>query len=186
MIIHKWKVLSKEITLKANIFRYLKVQSQSPNTENVGNFDVIQCFNWVNVIALTKDKKIILVKQYRHGLEDVTLEIPGGAVHPEEDFLLAAQRELAEETGYTSKNWKKMGRVSANPAFMNNYCETYLAIDAECTTSQTLDEFEEINVELYPVSELRSMVNSEKIHHSLVIAALYFLTGVGGVVGEDP
>jgi 8-oxo-dGTP pyrophosphatase MutT (NUDIX family) len=180
MIVNKWKVISSEIALKAHIFRYLKVKSQSPNTEAIGDFDVIQCFNWVNVLALTKDKKLIMVKQYRHGIQDVTLEIPGGAVHPEEDFLLAAQRELAEETGYSSSRWKKMGRVSANPAFMNNYCETYLALDAECTTSQKLDDFEEINVELYSLEDIRVMVNSGQIHHSLVIAALYFLTGVDG------
>ncbi len=181
MIINKWKIISSEIALKANIFRYLKVKSQSPNTQAIGDFDVVQCFNWVNVLALTKDKKVVFVKQYRHGLEEVTLEIPGGAVHPGEDFLLAAKRELAEETGYTSTNWKKMGRVSANPAFMNNYCETYLAIDAELTTTQTLDDFEEISVELFSYDEIKQLVSTGQIHHSLVVAALYFLAGAGVV-----
>lgn len=180
MIVKKWKVISSEIALRANIFRYLKIKSQSPNTNAVGDFDVIQCFNWVNVVAITKNKEIVLVKQYRHGIQEVTLEIPGGAVHPEEDFLAAAQRELAEETGHTSLKWQKIGQVSANPAFMNNYCETYLALDSESTCSQKLDDFEEIIVELYPLKELREMIKAGKIHHSLVVAAIYFLEGIEG------
>lgn len=181
MNITKWKIITSEVALRANIFRYLKVKSQSPTTGQVGDFDVVQCLNWVNVVAITKDQKIVLIKQYRHGTQEVTVEIPGGAVHLQEDPRLAAVRELREETGYTSSNWKHIGRVDANPAFMNNYCDTYLALDAEKTHPQEFDPFEEIEVYLKDKKEIADLIKSREITHSLVVAALYFfVTETGG------
>lgn len=173
MKIIKWKVISSELALTANIFRYVKVKSQSPTNGQIGNFDVVQCMNWVNVIGITKDQKIILIKQYRHGTEEVTVEIPGGAANFNEDPKLGAIRELREETGYTSTNWRHLGRVDANPAFMNNQCDTYLALDCEKTHEQEFDPFEEIEVYLKDVKDLPGMVASGEITHSIVIAALY-------------
>lgn len=175
MKIIKWKRLSSEIALTANIFRYLNVKSESPTTHQVGNFDIVQCLNWVNVIAITPDQQVVLIKQFRHGTEEVTVEIPGGAVHFNEDVRLAAERELREETGYTSKNWKHIGRVDANPAFMNNHCDTYLALDAIKTHDQEFDPFEEIEVYLRDKKDLMKMVTAGEIKHSLVVAAFYFL-----------
>lgn len=175
MIITKWKTLSSEVVLKAFIFRYKKVERESPTTGGKGTFDIVECLNWVNVIAITPDQKVVLIKQYRHGIDNVTVEIPGGAVHPGEDFKLAAMRELQEETGYTSSDWKYLGRVDANPAFMNNYCETYLALNAMPTHPQELDPFEEIEVYLRDKKDLREMVRGGEITHSLIIAAFYLL-----------
>ncbi len=184
MKIIKWKIHKKEVVLTAHVFRYQKVQSESPTNHQIGDFDVVQCLNWVNVIALTPKGECILVKQYRHGIEDVTLEIPGGAINMGEDPLLAAKRELQEETGYSSSKWIFLGKVDANPAFMNNSCETYLALDVFKTHAQELDPFEEIEVVIKPVSEIKKLIREREITHSLVVAAFYFLeTADEGVVG---
>lgn len=181
MKIEKWKTISSEVNLRAKVFQYVKVKSQSPTTGEIGDFDIVQCYNWVNVIAITPEKKIVLIKQYRHGTDEVTLEIPGGAVDLAEDLLIAAKRELREETGYTSNDWKLLGRVAANPAFMSNHCTTYLALDAIKTHDQDLDPFEEIEVHLRDKKDLVKIVANGEINHSLVIAALYFFMAEASV-----
>ena len=175
MKMEKWKTLSSELLLKAYIFRYFKKKRVSPTTEKIGEFDVIECLNWVNVIALTPAKEIILIRQYRHGTDQVTLEIPGGAVNRGEDTKLAAIRELREESGYTSDNWIYLGQVDANPAFMTNQCDTYLALDAQKTHELELDPFEEIEVTLRKFEDVPQMVKRGEITHSIVISAFYLL-----------
>lgn len=173
MKIIQWKTVSVTEVLKAYIFKYVKVKRESPSNGKVGEFDVIHCLNWVNVIAITTDNKIVLIKQYRQGTDKVTIEIPGGAVHHGEDSKVAAIRELREESGYTSENWTHIGRLDANPAFMTNYCDTYLALDAKKTHELELDPFEEIEVELHPANEIASMVAKGEITHSIVVSAFY-------------
>jgi ADP-ribose pyrophosphatase len=169
-----WATLEKIEMLRAHVFRYTKVKRQSPISNKTGDFDIVQCLNWVNIIAITPDQKIVLIKQYRHGTDSITTEIPGGAVNPMEDMLLAAQRELQEETGFTATEWRSLGKVEVNPAFMTNYCETFLAIGAVKTHEQNLDPFEEIEVFLEDQHIMNSLVSKGEITHSLVIAAFYF------------
>jgi len=170
----KWELIEKKNILKAHVFRYLQVRRKSPLTQRIGEFDIVQCSNWVNVIAITPDQKIVLIKQYRHGTDSYTTEIPGGAINHNEDPLIGAQRELEEETGYTSTDWKKLGSVEVNPAFMTNSCHTFLALNAVKTKEQNLDPFEEIEVFLEDVGGIKTLVKSGEITHSLVVAAFYF------------
>lgn len=176
MKIVKWKKIASEKVLTANIFRYHKVKSQSPTTSLVGDFDIIECANWVNVVAITEANEVVMVKQYRHGTEAVTLEIPGGAIDRDEDSHAAAVRELLEETGHESSDWRYLGRVDANPAFMTNYCDTYLALGAKQIRELNLDAFEEIEVTKVPLSEIKRFIKEKKITHSLIIAAFFHLS----------
>jgi ADP-ribose pyrophosphatase len=169
-----WKTIESFEVLRAAIFRYVKIKRQSPTTLKTADFDLVQCSNWVNIIAITKLDEIVLVKQFRHGSNSITLEIPGGAVNFQEDPLTAAKRELQEETGYTAETWKHLGRVDANPAFMSNTCDTYLALNAEKTNEQNLDPFEEIEVLLDSKYNLSALISNKKITHSLIVAAIYF------------
>jgi ADP-ribose pyrophosphatase len=138
-------------------------------------FSLIEAVDWVNVIALTPDERVVLIRQYRIGIEKVCLEIPGGMVDPGEDAEGAAARELVEETGYTARQWQKLGTVAPNPAIMNNYLHSYLALDAERTHEPHLDGSEVISVELVPLADITALLRRGAIEHALVIDAFAHL-----------
>ena len=178
-MISKWKKNSERSVLKASVFEYFKVVSTSPDSEKTGQFDVLKCRNWVNIIALTPNNEVVLVKQFRQGTEEITLEIPGGVLHIGEDPILGAKRELEEETGFLAKEWALLGSVDANPAFMTNKCFVYLATGCVNSSSQNLDPFEEIEVTTAPIEEIPNFIREGKISHSLVVAAFYLYVTKG-------
>lgn len=169
----KWPTIETKNILKAHIFRYIQVSRQSPSSKKIGEFDIVQCANWVNVVAITPEQKIVLIKQFRHGTDNYTTEIPGGAINYNEDPLVGAKRELEEETGYTSERWSLLGKVDVNPAFMTNTSATYLALDAVKSSQQNLDPFEEIEVFLDDVQNINELIKKGEITHSLVVTAIY-------------
>jgi ADP-ribose pyrophosphatase len=173
-MITPWETIESSAGIKSKIFRHRVVKRKSLDSGAAGEFDVIDCFNWVNVIAITNTNEIIIVKQYRHGSDSVTLEIPGGAIDFSEDPGVAGKRELLEETGYSCENIELLGKVNPNPAFMTNTCFTYLATGCEKTAEQNLDPLEEIEVQLYPKEEIVSMLHDGTIDHSLVVAAFFY------------
>ncbi len=170
-MVQKWVEKESQHVLSGRIFRYHKKIRSSPGGDKEGGFDVIECFPWVNILAFDQAGNLILVEQYRHGVDDLTLEIPGGAVNSGEDVKLSAQRELLEETGYTSDEWHLLGSVQANPAFMTNDCTTYLAMNCKKTSDQNLDPMEEIDVKLTSLRSFEDKIKSGEIKHSLVLAA---------------
>jgi ADP-ribose pyrophosphatase len=136
---------------------------------------VFECGTWVNVIALTKNREVVLVKQYRHGVKQVMLEIPAGIMDEEDGSpLRAAQRELLEETGYTSDQFIEIGKVYPNPATHNNLTYSFLALDVEQVGQQNLDETEEIEISLVPFDEFISLVKEGGLPQALHVSALFF------------
>ncbi len=113
-----------------------------------------------------------MVRQYRFGVGYSTLETPGGMVDPGEDALVAAQRELREETGYTGGTWDYLGSVEPNPAFHDHLCHHFLARGVEPTQDQDLTAGEAINVELMSEAEIAAAVQSGEIRHALALSAL--------------
>jgi 8-oxo-dGTP pyrophosphatase MutT (NUDIX family) len=177
-MVKKWETKSEKSLLNAKVFSYRQVERTSPDSGKTGLFDVLECYDWVNIVALTPENQVIMVEQYRQGTDTITLEIPGGVGHPGEDIIDGAKRELEEETGYQATDWVKLGEVDANPAFMTNTCATYLALNCQKVGPQNLDPFEEIDVKLVPLEEIPTLIKEGKITHSLVVAAfhLYELT----------
>jgi ADP-ribose diphosphatase len=136
---------------------------------------VLQAPDWVNVIALLPDDRVLFVRQWRFGLAAQTLEIPGGMVDAGESPRDAAARELLEETGYRAGTIEPLGEVHPNPAFISNRCLSFLARDLAWTGEPQGDGEEELTVETAPLAAIPDLVADGTITHSLVISAFYHL-----------
>ena len=158
-------------------FRIFKIRSDrllSPRTGREHDFFVIDCVDWVNVIAVTPDQQLVMVEQYRHGSQTVELEIPGGMMDPRDASPEAAgERELREETGYAGQNARRIGTVFPNPAIMSNTCYTVLVENCHLTGSLHFDPAEDVATRLVALDQVPGLVAAGKIRHSLVVAALY-------------
>lgn len=165
-----WETLARENVLSSRIFTVEKVRRRSRESGTTGEFYLIDSNDWVNIVALTDDGEVVLIRQFRHGSGDITLEIPGGILDSGESPLQAAQRELLEETGYHCDHVELIGRVRSNPALFNNWTYTVLATGLRPGPTR-FDEHEEITVELCPIGRIDEMLCGGKITHALVVAA---------------
>jgi len=157
------------------IFRAYRLRSRSPRTGETRDITLLEAGDWVNVIALTPDLQVVLVRQFRHGTRDFTLEIPGGQVEPEETPVQAAARELREETGFAGEGPLALGKVTPNPAFLNNRCHTVLFENCRQVGEPAPDCGEDIEVLIRPLAEIHGIIASGQIDHALVICAFWWL-----------
>jgi ADP-ribose pyrophosphatase len=173
MLPKSWPIVSSRLEHAFRIFRLRTDRSRSPLTGVEHDFVVLESPAWVNVIPLTPAAEVILIRQYRHGIKEVTLEIPGGLVEAADTPLGAAKRELSEETGFRGETWVDLGFVHPNPAIQDNRCHTFLALGATPAWPQALDEKEDIEVLLRPLAEIPRLIREGEITHALVIAAFW-------------
>ena len=174
--IETWKRTSSKQIADCRVFRVREDFCERSSDNTTGTFFVIENPDWVNVIALTKEKKVVLIEQFRHGTGEITLEIPGGMMDTGESPETAAQRELAEETGYTSETFISLGKSRPNPALQNNWIYHYLAVDCEKTTETSFDEHESIVAKLVGFNKIPELISTEQITNSLVLTAFYMLS----------
>jgi ADP-ribose pyrophosphatase len=157
-------------------FRIFKMRSETlinPRTGKTHDFFLFDSVNWVNVIAVTPDQKLVMVEQFRHGSNTVELEVPGGMMDPHEtDPVVAGVRELREETGYAGERPRELGRVWSNPAIMSNITFTVLIENCELKHDLEFDGGEDLVTRLVPVEEIPQLIADGKIGHSLVVVAL--------------
>ena len=172
-MIKDWELLDSKIDRDYRVFRIAVNHALSPRTREVGEFYTIETNDWVNIIPLTEDENVVMIKQYRHGSQDITLEIPGGLVD-DEGHKEAALRELKEETGYGGEDIQYLGAVNPNPAIFNNLCHTYLVKNAKKVAETNFDPDEDIEVALVPLKKILPLIEDGTITHALVVIAFHF------------
>lgn len=180
-----WRVAGRETLFSHRLFD-LRRESLVAETGIVATREALtlDAPSWVNVIALLPGARLLLVRQWRYGIGAPTLEIPGGMVEDEEP-LVAAGRELFEETGYRAGRLTYLGEVEPNPAFITNRCLTFVAEDLVRVGEPEGDGEEELVVEIVAGAEIPGLIVSGAIRHALVVAAFYLFEHAWPEAGES-
>ena len=174
-MVNPWKKISSQPVGDFRIFKLRSDTCINPRTGKEHDFYVLDSVNWVNVIAVTPDQKLVMIHQYRFGSETVELEIPGGMMDPHEtDPVATAVRELREETGYEGENARILGKIHSNPAILSNATFTILIENCRLKHGTEFDHAEDLATELVPVGDVSRLVADGKSGHSLVVVALYY------------
>lgn len=179
-----WQKLHAVTHAETPILNVDRVRYRHPVRGGERDFIVVRAPDWVNVLAVTPDGKLVMVRQFRFGIDGFSLEIPGGVIDPGEDPLAAGLRELREETGYSGARARLLGSVHPNPAIQSNRCHFVLVEDATLTDALEWDENEEIEVTVLPVEEVMARARSGGITHALVIDALMLFEPLWRAKGE--
>jgi ADP-ribose pyrophosphatase len=175
MSVHPWKKTGSKKLADYRVYGVRSDTKVSPRTGESHDFYIIEAVNWVNVIPVTTDGKIVMVEQYRHGSDTIELEIPGGMMDEgDTDPIATGVRELREETGYEGSSARLIGQTYPNPAIMNNVCYTILVEQCALKHKIKLDHTEDIHVRLVDPAEIPTLIQANKIGHSLVVVAFHF------------
>lgn len=168
-----WELLGSRLDKDYRVFQIEISEARSPRTNQVSEFYTISTRDWVNIIPITENNEVVMIRQYRHGSREITLEIPGGLVD-DEGPEQAAVRELLEETGYAGEKVTHLGATNPNPAIFNNLCHTYLVEKARKVQGKNLDADEDIEVLLVPLADIPGLLEKGAINHALVVIAFHF------------
>ena len=178
-----WKKISSEYLFKDLWFTVRKDVCEKPDGKIVSPYYVYEFPSWVSAVALTEDNKVVMVRQYRHAIEETILEIPGGCVDDTDaSFQVAIARELLEETGYQFSNYDYLGKISANPSTNNNWMHMFLATGGKKIAEQQLDYNEEIEVLLLSIDELKQLLNDNQIFQAMHVTTIMYAFRKLGII----
>ncbi len=174
-----WRTSESKLLFTTPVFSVRQARKLRTSDESRSHdFYLLDAVDWVNVVAVTESREIVFIELYRHGIEEVSLEIPGGMIDPEDPSpAVAGARELLEETGYEAERLVPLGVVHPNPAIQGNRCHTFLAESARRVSEPRPDETEDIRVVLHAVDDVPRLLREGRITHALVVAGLlWYLT----------
>jgi 8-oxo-dGTP pyrophosphatase MutT (NUDIX family) len=171
--VEEWRERKRALVADCRVFSVERSDAVSPFDATEHSFYRIRSPDWVQIVAITPDEHIVLVRQYRHGCQRVTLEIPGGLVDAGEDPAQAALRECLEETGYRGTMAVSLGAVNPNPALFANRLHGFLATDVVLEGAVQNTGTEHTSVALVAVRDLEQMLRDGEIEHALVAATLW-------------
>ena len=171
----RWDLQENKLHSDCRIFEVWKRRFKRRSDGVEGDFFVLDTNDWVNVLALTPAKELVLVRQFRYGTEEFSLEPPGGVIEKGEDPIVAGLRELEEETGYVGKNPRLIGTARPNAAILSNRCFFVFVEDVVKTKDLDFDLHEELVTELHHTNKLKELVQRGKITHSIGVNAIFHL-----------
>jgi ADP-ribose diphosphatase len=174
-----WLLLKSEPPIDLKLFKARFDHVLNPRTQKPTHITVLTGNDSVNVFALTKTGKVLMIDQYRFGIGAYILELPGGIVDDGEDHQQAAKRELMEETGYAARQWHYMGCIASNPVFMDSYIHHYVALDAEKAAEPELEDAEDIEALELTLAEVERMLRNGEFQHPHTVSGV--LRGVEGL-----
>lgn len=169
----RWKTLSSKYIYDDRWFRARADSCQFPDGRIIEPYYIVELPDWCNVILVTKDERVILVRQYRYPIDTATYELPGGVIEKNEDPKQAAKREMEEETGYTSDDIEFLMKLSPNPAVNNNTAYFFLVRNAVPTVSTNPDLFEDLDIVSFSKEEIIEFVLSNQMHHGVQVGPMY-------------
>jgi 8-oxo-dGTP pyrophosphatase MutT (NUDIX family) len=170
----KWKTIASRYLSNHIYFTAREDKCERSDGVIIDPYFVVELPTTATALAITEDGYVILVKQYRHPIDEVIYETPGGFIDPGEDAITGMKRELLEETGYSFPQVEPLGQIAANPGVLNNFTELYLATGGVKIARQKLDHNEEIEIVLVSMETLIGMLLQHKIKQSLHANCIFY------------
>ena len=171
----KWELIEDRLHAKCRIFEVRSQHFKHPKDGREGDFYVLNTSDWVNVLAITSAEEIVMVRQFRYGSRELSLETPGGVIEKGEDPLVAGLRELREETGFSGESARVLSECRPNSAILSNRCHFVLTENVKQVAEVDFDSNEEIETVLVPIAKISDHIRSGEISHSLALNALFNL-----------